>query len=365
MEKGMRKIKRAAVLALSILLLSHVPLSRAWDDAETEVDRSAGETEILLDGHKIVNMLDDFLAFWDASRGRSLRGQRRLWTRTVEDKYRNFFERAVYRNLDPDARQAMLNRFLTQAPARIDAIRQFNTTASALVTEGIIDFKARFPDYHQQRDIYIGLSMFGFDGTVRSVNNELGIPDTLCLGADVLSGYEPMQAKIVIAHEFFHLYHFNFLFGGMFQLYHQGLIFKQGAMASLAAAHVPLMAEGMAVAGSEAVYPGQSLAMYLHFPEEELAVQTDELAQSSLQYLALIRQGALPDEYEQWFANGSFEGIPRRGGYLLGYEVTRHALAANSLEGMARMSSAQLAEQAEEQLSAMSTEKVLLMAAGR
>src|SRR5215831_6284506 len=103
MEQRMRKVRRAVVLALSVLFLSRVPQSRAWDSA----------------------------------RGRSLRGQRGRWTRTVEDQHRDFFERAVYRNLDPDARQAMLNRFLTQAPARIDAIRQFNTTASALVTEGI------------------------------------------------------------------------------------------------------------------------------------------------------------------------------------------------------------------------------------
>jgi len=173
-----------------------------------------------------------------------------------------------------------------------------------------------------------------------------------------------MQTKIVIAHELFHLYHFGYLFSGMFQWYFQGLIFKQGALAALSAAHVPLMAEGMAVAGSEAVYPGQPLAMYLHLPEDELAVQKEELGQSSLQYLALIRQGALPERYEQWFANGSFEGVPRRGGYLLGYEVTRQALATSTLDNMARMTSAQLAEQAEEQLSAMSTEKVLLMASG-
>src|SRR5262249_38934129 len=152
----------------------------------------------------------------------------------------------------------------------------------------------------------------------------------------------------------FHLYHFGYLFGGMFQLYHQGLIFKQGALAALSAAHVPLMAEGLAVAGSEAVYPGQPLAMYLHLPQDELAVPKEELAQSSLQFLALIRQGALPEKYEQWFANASFEGVPRRGGYLLGYEVISHALATSTLEDMVRMNSAQLAEQAEEQLSAMS-----------
>jgi hypothetical protein len=364
----MSYFKRTTVLVLTLLLLSAflplVPQSRAWDTAEAGPERSSDDNEIVLDGHKIVNMLDDFLAFWDASRGKSARRQRQLWTRNVEDKYRDFFERAVYRNADPDTRLAMLNRFLSQPPDRIEAIRQFNATASSQVIESIMQFKAQFPDYHQRRDIYIGLSLLSFDGTVRSVGNDLGVPDTLCLGADVLANYQPMQAKIVIAHEFFHLYHFGFLFGGMFQLYYRGLIFRQGALASLSAAHVPLMAEGMAVAASEAVCPGQPLAMYLHLPEDELAVQKEELAQSSLQFLGLIRQGALPEQYEQWFANGSFEGVPRRGGYLLGYEVTRHALATSTLEDMVRMSSAQLAEQAEEQLSTMSTEKVLLMASG-
>jgi hypothetical protein len=101
----------------------------------------------------------------------------------------------------------------------------------------------------------------------------------------------------------------------------------------------------------------------LHFSKDELEAQQQDLAQNSSRYLELVRIGAPAEEYSQWFTNSHIGDAPPRGGYLLGYEVTRRVLASYTLEDMIRMSPAELREHAEEQLAAMSNERILLMAA--
>jgi hypothetical protein len=330
----------------------------------TAEQRSAAANEILLDNHKIVNMLDDVIAFYDQAGGESLSKQRLIWRRNVERKYGAFFSRAVYRNADQDTRLALTDRFLEQLPDHIEAIRQFNQSATEGVYQGLLNFKYRFPDYKQQRDIYIGVSLFTFDGTVRAVNNNLGIPDTLCLGADVLSGYSADQARIVTVHELFHLYHYSSLLGSAFRLAGSGLVFKQDIFTHLIAAYVPLMVEGMAVAASEQIYPGYPETLYIHFTAEEVEAQEAELVDNARAFLSMIRDGYLPYQYEKWFT-GTYEGIPKRGGYLLGYEVTKRALAGMTLEQMARLTPAQLGQEAEAQLSSIVTSGVVLMAANQ
>ena len=87
------------------------------------------------------------------------------------------------------------------------------------------------------------------------------------------------------AYEFFHLYHFGFLFQQTPSL-----------PSDFRAAYVPLMIEGMAAAGAEEVFPYQPRELYLHFDKEELAAQEQELAVSAGQFLDLVRWGAAPEK---------------------------------------------------------------------
>src|SRR5262245_18723048 len=319
-------------------------------------DTSRFVLDSLLDGYHIVNIVDDFLAFWNQAKDRAPVTQRRLWRRLVENKHRDYFDRAVYRTMDPDARRELLDEFLVRVPSQIEAIREFNKTINNLrgspLVQSILFFKATFPEYRQVHDIYVGLSMFRFDGAVRPVQNDLGIPDTLCLGADVLSSYDYDQVAIAITHEFFHLYHFGFLFEQAQEL----------SLADFRAAHMPLMIEGMAAAGAEAVFPYQQRELYLHFTSEQLETQEQNLAQNAGQFLGLIWDGAPPEQYGPWFTHSHLGDAPPRGGYLLGYQVVKRVMSAYTLEQMVRMSIAELREHAEEQLSAMASEGILLMA---
>lgn len=345
----MRSLRRIVIAVVLLLSFAHSSPAQTKSASYRYLER-------LLDGHHVINIVDDFLVFWDQAKDKTPVVQRRLWRRVVENKHRDYFDRAVYRTTDPLVRRAMLDEFLIRVPSQVDAIREFNKSIthmpeSALV-EAVIFFKARFRDFEPQRDIYIGLSMFRFDGAVRAVQNDAGVPDTLCLGAEVLSGYTSEQVKIAITHEFFHLYHFEFLFQQTDDL----------SPAEFRTAHIPLLIEGMAAAGAEQVFSDSSREMYLHFTKEELEVQQQDLAQNAGQFLKLIQDNAPPEEYERWFTHSHLGEAPPRGGYLLGYEVVKRVMAAYTLEQMVRMSPAELREHAEEQLAAMANESILLMA---
>jgi len=344
LEPDMSSLKTVALLLAAILLTGQL----AFAAPRSTVDRSVVES--LLGGPKIVNIVDDFLLFWDAAKGKTLRRQRRMWKQLVESKHQNYFDRAVYRNREPAERRAMLDEFLMRMPFHVEAIRKFNQTFSDYFVESFVSFKhSRFREYQQQHDIYIGLSLFSFDGSVRPLHNDAGIPDTLCLGAEVLADYTPDQIKITIAHEFFHLYHFSFLF-------------QQPSLSEIRSAHMALIIEGMAVAGTEEAFPYKERPLYLHFSEEDYLDQNEVLAYSSERYLELVRKGAPPAEYEEWFSNEATDRVPPRGGYLLGYELTKRILAIFTLEQLVRMTPEQLREHTEEQLGAMAGEQLLLMA---
>jgi hypothetical protein len=345
----MASFKRIIIAVGVMLFFAQSPL------AQTKPVSYQSVLERLLDNQHVINIVDDFLVFWDQAKDKTPSAQRRLWKRLVENRHREYFDRAVYRTTDPNVRRAMLDEFLIRVPSQVEAIREFNKSISDLATsplvEAVILFKSRFHDYHQQGELYIGLSMFRFDGAVRAVQNDEGEPDTLCLGAEVLAGYSREQILVAVTHEFFHLYHFGFLFQDADEM----------SPAEFRAAHIPLMIEGMAVAAAEEVFPYAPHELYLHFETHELAAQQKDLALNARLFLDLIREGAPPEQYAQWFTNSHVGEAPPRGGYLLGYEVAKRVMAAYGIEQMVRMTPAELREHAEEQLAAMANERILLM----
>jgi len=346
----MSGLRRIAFLTMPLLLLVCAPAA----EGKTLAERSIFER--LFEGPKVVNVVDDFLTFWDAMKAKPLAEQRYWWKRMVEDKYRDYFERAVYRNSDAKTRRALLDEFLVRAPERIEALRQFNHKIAdphiSPLINAFVAFKTRFPDYQQQHDIYIGLSLFRFDSAVRPVQNEAGVPDTLCLGAEVLCGYSPDELQVALLHEFFHLYHF-------------GSLFQQPLLEEFRTPHMPLMVEGMAVAATEAMLPGHTAAFYLHFSEDDHKTQEHDLRINAGRFLELIAGNAPPEQYEAWFRNTPTDTVPSRGGYLLGYEVTRRVLAAMPLEQMVRLTPAQLREHAEEQLAEIAGRQILVLATSK
>jgi hypothetical protein len=304
----------------------------------------------LLDGHRVVNVLDDVLEFWAQARGSTLKQARRIWIETIEKKYPAYFEQAIYRDVEPPERWAMLGEFLLQLPQRIEAMRRLNYGIEEHVLEAVAAFKWRFPEYRQRADIYVGVSFAMYDGSVRPVGNEDGVPDTLCLGADVLASYATAETQIAITHELFHLYHFGFLL-------------RESQPPMFSAPHMPLMIEGLAVAATEAVHPTHPAETYLHFSKEQLQSQRDRLETSSDEFLELMFARSGPEDYAGWFVNMPGETTSSRGGYLLGYEVVKRLLGRYSFEDLVRFDAGQLRELAEEELMAIALGPIFLATA--
>jgi len=349
----MRRRGQAALVALAMLVIGVVPSHAAPpQDPINPTTRSIAER--LMGGGRVINIVDDFLNFWEQARTQRLSRQRVLFKRLVESKHRDYFERAVYRGADRAQKRAMLNEFLIRVPERIEAIRELNDAirdprVSPLV-DALLNFRIWFREFRPTTDIYIGLSLFRFDGSIRAIGNDDGIPDTLCLGTEVLAGYEPAQVRVALAHELFHLYHFSFLFA-------------HPSPEEFRTAHIPLMVEGMAVAASELLYPNLERRVYLRFEQEQLAEQEHDLGLNAASFLELMMSAAPSEVFESWFT-GRTEDVPVRGGYLLGQEVTRRLLATYTLEELAQMNPAQLKEHAEEELAAIALVPLAITSGG-
>src|ERR1044071_6011379 len=108
----MPSFKKVAVLIALLLLSSHSPKTLAGPTLERTI------FERLFEGPKVVNIVDDFLVFWEQAKHLPLARQRKLWMQMVENKHRDYFDRAVYRNADLKSRRAMLNEFLVRVPEK-------------------------------------------------------------------------------------------------------------------------------------------------------------------------------------------------------------------------------------------------------
>jgi hypothetical protein len=354
--KGLRRVSFPIAITLTICLSSLSPLYartqqvQPQQTAQPQAPPQKSIAERLLERGRVINMVDDFLEFWAQAGTQPLAKQRWFWRRTMEAKYRDFFEVAVYRGADAARRRAMIDEFLVRIPERIGALREFNKAinnprTSALV-EALVNFRAFFPDFKPKGDIYLGISLFRFDGAIRPMGNEQRIPDTLCLGAEVLAGYSPEQLKVALAHELFHLHHFS-------------ILFQQPVIEEFRTPHMPLMIEGMAVAASEWMYPNLANEIYLHFSGAQLMDQKQNLRTNSADFLDMVLSGAPPERYEPWFA-GSGPLAPARGGYLLGHEVVRRMMGVYTLPQMVFMKPAELREHAQRHLADMAGVRVMI-----
>src|SRR6476619_7449030 len=86
-EPGMARFKR------TFAAFGLIPLLVCAASAQQKYTTSQFVLERLLEGHHVVNLVDDFLIFWDQAKDKTPNVQRRLWMRLVENKHRAYFDR--------------------------------------------------------------------------------------------------------------------------------------------------------------------------------------------------------------------------------------------------------------------------------
>ena len=266
--------------------------------------------------YRIINMVDDFVSYYDECEKSGATGRRAKWDSMLEAKYPEFFRDAIYRKKEGADRDKFkdwcIETFWKEVAPKMPVIRKLNLMAADEIKATLDGFQKQFPDFKPSTDFYLTIS-FSFRGKVVDVKGK----DVFAIGLENFEPGQP-QLQITIAHELFHLYHFQFFeaSGGLYRT---------------------LWAEGLASYASAVVVPGYRFSQYLGFPGEKmnrcqelLPTMTKELLkelENNDQRIKRIYFGAEPNDTP----------IPPEAGYYVGFMIAESLAKNNSLAELARM----------------------------
>ncbi|WP_218080438.1 DUF5700 domain-containing putative Zn-dependent protease [Anthocerotibacter panamensis] len=257
-----------------------------------------------------VNIMPDFLTFWESAHDRSKPEQIQLFHKLVADPHPELFNREVIGyndsfNLDKTVSDN-LERFMNS----IAAIRAVNEDIQHNFPKYQVSFLKIFPDLKCRVAIYFLPSLSAFDGAVRTVN---GRPAIL-FGVDQIartSGKSELEA--LFDHELFHVYH------------------DQKVGSDQGDSHPPLYnslwEEGLATYVSHILNPQLSESAILG-PPIDLAERSRAQLKSLIEELQNNFDDTSESTYKRFFLNSRTQTQPPpRSGYYVGFLVV-HRLAA-------------------------------------
>lgn len=199
-------------------------------------------------GYRVVNVLADFIDYYEAAKDRDEKQRAALWRTMLETKHQAFFDDAIYRRKKGRERARYkaycITTFWAQLAPEMEFYRSLSRKLGASVGPMVRSFQEHLPDYKPATDFFLTFS-FSFRGKVVGVGGR----DVLALGLEFFQGSgaeAEQQIRITMAHELFHLYHFRFFSGG-------GGLYRQ------------LWTEGLATYASAVVVPGLKRSAYLGF----------------------------------------------------------------------------------------------------
>jgi hypothetical protein len=233
--------------------------------------------------------------------------------------------RAVFANTGIVLDDAHLGTYLDAVHAQLPAVHAMEQALEASIPSLTTSFAAAFPKFRPQSVvIYLTPSMGDFDGMTQDIDGHHG----LLLGVENIAAENP-PLGVLIDHEMFHIYHHDvnptfFPTKSENDLYQYG-IYRQ------------VWAEGMATYVSQHLNPGTSAATALFSKKLATlpAAQTQQLA-----CLVEARFDSHSASDAAMFFDGDQHppGLPTRGGYLIGYLISKDLGASNSLAQLADMS---------------------------
>ena len=196
-------------------------------------------------GPRTVNVASDFFTYHGRCSSKGPAERARQWQVLLEDRHPAFFSQVIYRNQQGKARERYrawcIERFWSDVAPRMASIRRLGTGIEREIAAIVGRFQKQFPDFRPTRTFYVTVS-FSFRGKVAELDGK----PVLALGLDQLTA-GATQLRITMAHELFHLYHF------------QTFSVKGGLYRSL-------WAEGLATYVSAMIVPGHRFSAYLGFP---------------------------------------------------------------------------------------------------
>jgi len=267
-------------------------------------------------GYKILNLATDFVAYYDACQGASPQERTAMWDKLLESRYPDFFAQVLYRNKAGADRERFKKSFITwfwkEGVAKIENVRQMAPTVSGRIVGVMAQFRKQFPDFKPATDFYVTVA-YSFKGKVLGLNGK----DIFAQGLEDFTPGSP-QLSITIAHELFHLYHFQFFST-------RGALYRS------------LWAEGMASYASDRLVPGHRMSTVLGFSGQKMNTCHDLLPTMAKQLLEKMGEQDKRLERIYFGAEKNDTPIPPEAGYYVGYLVVASLAKPHSLGELAKM----------------------------
>jgi hypothetical protein len=274
------------------------------------------------DAYRIVNVADDFQAYYQSGRDKDSNQRLALWDAMLESKHPVFFQDAIYRRktgADRDRyKQDCINRFWDEVAPHMDRIAAFNQGIEERIQTVVAEFKKHLPGFSPQTDFFVTIS-FSFRGKAVTVGGR----DVLAVGLEFFENPDSPQFEITLAHELFHLYHFQFFSAG-------GGLYRS------------LWAEGLATYASAVVVPGHRQSTYLGFTGQKMNQCYDLLPLLAADLRKHMGENDHRLQRLYFGAEPNNTKVPPEAGYYVGLLIIQNLANKIPLDDMARMPAKQV-----------------------
>jgi uncharacterized protein YjaZ len=266
----------------------------------------------------ILNIADDFIAYHKKCLGADAKTRAMQWDAMLESKHQDFFDHAIYRKKKGEDREnfkkARMEEFWNDIAPKMRKIETLNKSAAVEIESVLTEFKKQFPDFDPVRDYYITIA-FSFKGKVVDVAGR----DVFAIGLESF-GDDLLQFRITVAHEFFHLFHFQFFSTS-------GALYRK------------VWAEGMATYASAIIVPGYKESRYLNFSAEKMNRCHDLLPKMAKELRE--NMGGNNEKLERTYlgAEDNDARIPPEAGYYVGLRIVASLAPKTPVAELAKLKS--------------------------
>lgn len=271
---------------------------------------------------EVVDIADEYVAFWDATRSLPTPERVARFKRDVAPKFPEFYgiERFGGR-ITQERQDARIATAIESFEPMRDAYRAKAASFAQDVAAAMPAFVAAFPGFKPDVTVYVLHSLGEMDGGTRT----LGGRTYLIFGVDGMVRYHSGGREAAFFHhELFHVHHAT----------HFG---------DCEAVWCGLWQEGLAVHVANELNPGSTPAELMLDIPPGLVPDTERQLVASLEQLRTVLDSTDRRMLSGLFSGGEGDGtgLPARRGYYLGLLVAREAANGRDLQGLARLSVAQ------------------------
>ena len=292
------------------------------------ISDSAGCTETAAQQNNQIQITDTtpgFWKYWDNMQGKNDQEKVQLFFDYVIDAYPDLYQanvlgkEALTGHRNDEKINADVLKYLHAVEPYVPRMKIISTEIGKNLDLYAKDFALTFPKYAPKTPIYFMVSLFGFDGGTRTINDKTA----LLFGIDGIARFhqEGESLKVLFDHELFHQYH-------------------DQIAPDLTGDEAPIWSrlweEGLATYVSRQMNKDSSEAQALmsttlpDAAKPKLAVMARELADNA--------DSTDQKEYAAFFhMNNGRQDVPPRGGYYVGYKVAQQLGSTRTLNQLAEL----------------------------